>query len=405
VAATVAAVRFQSRVHRAFAAYLLLVAFQFLGNGAYHVSLYQGDLRGAAFWARMWDHAALGTVFCLPYFLVAYRVRPAPLRRTLLLLLAAAGLAVQLVYTLDPASVDAPDGQPGYLWPVYVGMVAVTGLAALVLLADRRDDACARAARLVGAVLAVQATLDGILFLVRFAFLGALRDMPPATAAGVAVIAVGIGSAAVAWSVVWRDRSLQSRVFRRNLSLAMLAAAAFAAAFGFWLARDAATAAPYGTLLFGAWRATLPLAVAYAIFRHRLFDARPAIKRGTLRTAIVAGCLAVFFVTAKLTENSLQGFGGSYILGGVLSGLALLAISPLEKLGHRVANWFVPPETIDDEPGRWRLYREFVQLAEAAGPLSAGERHHLDRLRRQLGISPAAGRALEAAARRDAPAS
>ncbi|MFO1534177.1 MAG: hypothetical protein ABR586_00780 [Thermoplasmatota archaeon] len=141
------------------------------------------------------------------------------------------------------------------------------------------------------------------------------------------------------------------------------------------------------TFLYGLWRMALPAAVAYALVRHRLFGIDIHLRRGVVRGAVLVVFLGVFVSISKIAENYLSTFG--IVVGGILAGLALLALSPLEKLGRRIADAVVPTAApVEAMPAgdKLGLYASQVRLVWSDGAMGRKERILLDQLRDRLGI-------------------
>jgi hypothetical protein len=144
-----------------------------------------------------------------------------------------------------------------------------------------------------------------------------------------------------------------------------------------------------GLFLIGVWRIVLPSMAAYAIVRHRLFDLDLKV-RWTLRRGTIVGIfLAVFFVTNQVAQNFLSAKYG-VVAGGVSAGLLLFALSPLERLGHRVADAVGPkakPAKGLDHKERLQLYQEQAALVWSDGLMGRKEARLLEKLRSRLGLT------------------
>lgn len=142
----------------------------------------------------------------------------------------------------------------------------------------------------------------------------------------------------------------------------------------------------------------LPVLVAYALLRHRLFGLDVKVKWTISRGAVAGVFLAVFFVVAQVAEIYLQQYGT--LAGGVAAGLMLFAISPLQRMGERIAAAAMPHVeggmTLTE---RELAYRDMAALAWADGTLTARGRDRLDAARERLGIPAERALALEREAR------
>ncbi|MGQ0535066.1 MAG: hypothetical protein ACT4PT_03235 [Methanobacteriota archaeon] len=148
-------------------------------------------------------------------------------------------------------------------------------------------------------------------------------------------------------------------------------------------------AADQDTGLGSAWNLALPGLVAYALLKHRLFDIDMKIKWTIRQSTVAAVFIGVFFVAAMVAQEFLtESFG--WAAGGVVAGLLVFVLAPLQRAAERVANAAMPGVRAAAElTGRERvlLYREQARLAWADGNLSADERRLLDGLRERLGVS------------------
>ena len=133
----------------------------------------------------------------------------------------------------------------------------------------------------------------------------------------------------------------------------------------------------------------IPL-VAYGAVKWQLFDLdlriKVTIRRGTV-FAVLLGAFAVFTVMA---ENFLTDRYG-WVWGGLAAGLLLFALSPLQRLGARVADSAFP--RVADTPAyrRFRAMEIYKAAVEELLPdgITPKERRALERLRGKLGVGPA----------------
>jgi hypothetical protein len=149
------------------------------------------------------------------------------------------------------------------------------------------------------------------------------------------------------------------------------------------------------------WSLFLPILVSYAVLRYRLFDVDVKIRFAIRGTTLAGIFLAVFFVVNKVTENVVasrfrDGNIGIYV-GGVVAGLLLFALAPLQRIADRIAARAVPANgaahTTAEE--RQQLYREQLEIAWADGRLTPKERLLFLRLQERLGIAAADAARLE----------
>lgn len=170
-------------------------------------------------------------------------------------------------------------------------------------------------------------------------------------------------------------------------ALAALLLVPFLVAVGIYATGIGATAR-YATL--AGFRLLVPLIAVYALVKFRLFDIdlklKWTIKRGTLAAVFVA----VFFVVAQLAQNYLSTNLG-WAVGGIVAGLLLFAINPLQRVAERVANVAMP--NVQDSQQyrstrRVEVYRSAVRLALADSVLTPDEETHLAELATELGLDP-----------------
>ncbi|HLE96229.1 MAG TPA: hypothetical protein VI997_02570 [Candidatus Thermoplasmatota archaeon] len=129
--------------------------------------------------------------------------------------------------------------------------------------------------------------------------------------------------------------------------------------------------------------------LAYGILKTQLFDVDLRLRRGIRRGTVGAIFLAVFFVVAQVAQTFLTDAFG-YAVGGVVAGLLLFALAPLQHLAERVAAAATPGATAlaslapDD---RVALYREQAVAAWEDGAIDRSERRLLDVARERLGLT------------------
>ncbi|MHB1262289.1 MAG: hypothetical protein ACYC2H_11305, partial [Thermoplasmatota archaeon] len=346
VAGGLLVIKFESRVNRAFALYLLL-------EGATILLLNIGRLMGETMPDELWLRLAYYPLIVLPvalvHFVLVYR-RPVGGRGMLLTALALAALALVLVaiHAVDScafACVDTDGQQAGPLL-AFAGLKPLfQALVALVLVADvRRGSASHRhkAVFLVAMAFGLLAAFDAGLGVLR-AIVGPLAGTyePNAwifanrflqfPALAVALLALGM-----AHSTLRKGRtSPQAANLLAGTLLAALASAAFIV-----LKPDSGTSSS-GTLLAGFWRTLLPTVVAYALIRHRLFGIDLKL-RASVAIALVA---AAFGGTYFLVSEGLEALVSSRLgaIGGLAAaGLLALLAKPITSVARRAAAFLVP---------------------------------------------------------------
>lgn len=175
----------------------------------------------------------------------------------------------------------------------------------------------------------------------------------------------------------------------------------------------------FGLAVAGSWEAlapsqimhslsrlALPLLVCYALVKHHLFDVDARVVRGIGWSFAGGLVLAAFFIGSGLIQAMVGGSDGDIVGGAVVSGLLLLFVSPLERIGRRLARRAVPTPTAKADAAwsaseRSAIYRDQVELAWLDGQLSLKEHRLLQALRERLGLSPDEAATVESAAARD----
>ena len=145
----------------------------------------------------------------------------------------------------------------------------------------------------------------------------------------------------------------------------------------------------------GAITLVLPLVVSYAILRLRMGGLDVKV-RWTLSKSAVAGIvIALFFVGSQLIQT-MAGDQFGPLGGGILAGLALFAINPIQRAADRIATAAIP--TVAGSPamaaptsssGDEETYRHALRKFLADGAMSRDEERHLARLTTSLGIDAA----------------
>ncbi len=408
--------RFSSRANRTFALFLFL-------HGASILFVNLRRLSDDAFWSSLWfdltPYLLLAEAPVLAYFFVCF-TEPGTTRRRLVFagaVLAAVGL--EWAYLSNHCLVrcqatGAPATSLITAGPLYVLEYGAPLAAAIVGFLLIRSGATIPASSrrsctlLVGVTLALTALLDAVLQAFAL-FVPALRAQvvaqyepgPWLDAASYVRLAALVPALAALGLWVWHHGTPSDG--RRRLWLGVLAGLAVSnalviSAFYALTPQDPAGWQPSsGTLLVGAWRILTPALIAYGLLKHRLFEFDPVLKATIGPTAIASVFLAVFFAASKVAENVLGNTYGA-IGGGVTAGLLLFALSPLERLGQRIAHAVMPKTKAVRHMDRTeveRLYRDQASLVWSDGIMRPNERMLLDGLQRRLHIQPETAAALE----------
>lgn len=124
----------------------------------------------------------------------------------------------------------------------------------------------------------------------------------------------------------------------------------------------------------------------YALLKHRLFDIDVRLRWTISRGTVAAVFLAIFFIAAQLAQNFLSESYG-WMLGGVIAGVMLFAITPIQRVAERVAIVAVPIHSATAGDRRIELYRLSLALALSDRKITREEERHLAKLAEELGVS------------------
>lgn len=394
---------FHSRVVRAFSLFLLMRALQILCN---QFSRILGAPFDAEFWIGVRGYVDLAVLPVLGYFLLVYtRQKGEPFARKVGWALIGVLFAVELAYAVDHCFAQCMDGgllRVGPLGVLVFGAIAGYATLGLVLAkqAASADSNSSRSASfLVASAFFLLAVFDATLYwasnlegglqasLDAVFVANAWQWIPPAL--------IFVALVPIAWTVfVFLGR--QVSVHRRH-AWWVLALAAAEAVVAIWIAaadpQPGSSAAEVMQLAIGAWRTVFPVLVVVAILRHRLFGLDLRIRTGIRRGTAASIIIATFFAVSKIVENIVAaqpwatGQTGIYV-GGIVAGLLLFALSPLQRIGERVAQAAVPMGASKEKAECLRFYRDQAEIAWSDGVMGRRERLLLDQLRDRLGIRP-----------------
>lgn len=143
-----------------------------------------------------------------------------------------------------------------------------------------------------------------------------------------------------------------------------------------------------------AYELATPIFVAllsYAILKVQLFDLDLKIKVGIRRGTIALVFLIGIVAAAEVAQAILSDVYG-LAAGGIVAGLLLLLIRPLERAADRLAHAAMPAATGSPEYVAYKkleVYRAAVESAiELDGRIDDRERSKLERLAAKLGVRP-----------------
>lgn len=210
------------------------------------------------------------------------------------------------------------------------------------------------------------------------------------------IVALGIGSA----TTMLRDSdarvAAQARV---GLGLLVVPVATVA---GLWLAAvtwPIPDVRPWMIAIMGGWFACTFAIMAYTLLRGDVFGMEHRLKVTFSRSVVASFFVAVFLVVSKLVENFVGAvFGTQWVVGAVVAGIFLFALTPLQRLSDRLAGGLMPGARAPDEMApkeRLAAYREQAETAWSDGVMGVKERRMLDGARAALRLDLAQATAIE----------
>lgn len=390
---------FNGRVVRAFSLFLVLRAMNILSNNLRRLTEAPFD---DAYWFGVRGYYDLAVLPVLAFFLLVYtRPRDRGLLRWVGFGLLALTICVELAYAIDHCLALCGSwafqtvGPLGFLMFAAPFGYAVIGLVA-ALHARRAASQRARSASfLISAAFFLHAVLEVAVPVAAVLAAGVQEAFEQTYFANrwqfVPLWAFALACIPLLWAAgLYASQAVASH--RRHAWLVLGLAIAEVS-----LAVAIAVVEPSDNvrqLITGTIRMAFPVLVVLAILRHRLFGLDVRIRAGISRGTVAGIILATFFVVSKIAENKVAEWfedknAGIYI-GGAVAGLLLFAISPLQKVGERVAQATVPsPGKMEREPHaeRLRFYQDQAEIAWSDGQLGRRERLLLDQLRERLGLT------------------
>lgn len=393
LAGVLLAVRFNSRVNRAFAVFLFLRGVVLMLQAFGRLPSYADD---QAFILDVARYFALATPFAVVYFVALYQSPQGGLGVRVAGLVAILGaISVEALYLLDHdlAVCQVAGSQCGALVPVVQATPLAQGLAGLVLALSLRrlgENPRVRAVITVAAAFSLLGILEGaqaislILTDGGKAFTSDLDWGPWLMLARIGVTLAFLAAACALALLVARMERTSARVMLVAASIVVLATTLYQLR----LEDDDTSSVQAATLtamLFGTWRLLGASLVTYALVRHRFLDLDLKINWTISRGTVLAVFVAAFLVVFKVIENALNSKLG-ILFGGVATGLLMLAIKPLERLGDRVASEVHPRGDPKGDVERLALFREQAMMVWADGRIGRKERLLLDNLRERLGV-------------------
>ncbi len=153
----------------------------------------------------------------------------------------------------------------------------------------------------------------------------------------------------------------------------------------------------FGRTVYVAQIILFPLIAGYGILRHQLFGIDLKIKWAIHKSTLLAVFVGVFFVSAQIAQAFLTTEYG-WAVGGLVAGLLLLAINPLQRITARVADTAMPNVQDTEEYRTVRkgeVYQAALEEILSDGRITAKERRTLIRLQEQLGLDASTAQTIE----------
>ncbi len=132
-----------------------------------------------------------------------------------------------------------------------------------------------------------------------------------------------------------------------------------------------------------------PLVLAYAIVKGQLFDVDLKIKIGVRRGTLAGIYVAVLVIVSQVAQNFI-GEALGWATGGIVTAILLLAMTPLQKFAHKVADTAMPDVNDTQQYRTFRkleVYKDALEAFSVDGTLSARETAALSRLQTKLGLA------------------
>lgn len=132
-----------------------------------------------------------------------------------------------------------------------------------------------------------------------------------------------------------------------------------------------------------------PPVLAYAIVRGQLFDIDLKLKIGLRRGTLAGIYVAVLVIVSQVAQNFI-GEALGWATGGIVTAILLLAVAPLQKFAHKVADTAMPSVNDTAQYRTFRkleVYKDALEAFSVDGTLSARETAALARLQDKLGLA------------------
>jgi hypothetical protein len=193
---------------------------------------------------------------------------------------------------------------------------------------------------------------------------------------------------------------------RQQLKWFVYAVAVMIVVFVFWFSLELAQLAPAGALTFTVPLIGLPVAVAIAILKYRLYDIDVIVNRTLVYGTLTATLVAVYVASIVLLQLAFRAIaGGESQLAVVASTLAIAAL--FNPLRHRIQNFidrrfyrrkYDAAKTLETYSAK---LRDEVELDQLTNDLVAVVKETLQPQHASLWLRPVAGRDREKPAAQD----
>ncbi|HUR25722.1 MAG TPA: serine/threonine-protein kinase [Candidatus Thermoplasmatota archaeon] len=131
-----------------------------------------------------------------------------------------------------------------------------------------------------------------------------------------------------------------------------------------------------------------PCLLAYAILHLQVFDIDVRIRRGAVRTAIIAVLVTAFLVASDVAGRALADVTGTWIALAVVA-IAAVLLLPLQRVAHRTLDRILPgpSDALLDARKLQVLQAALAEAAAVDGALAPADATRIGELQKQLGIS------------------
>lgn len=389
---------------RGLAVFLLVQGATTLFAGFMASAVDHGDSVTAISWARVAVGAALLRDLPALFFMIAF-LRPgswwvAPWGTTLFV---AVAVLIEVLFFMDPTRFDTlvPRADGGFTvtaqgWLGLVRIVPAIIIIAIIftLFALRASTAEIQTSYAVAAFAFGLTAWTGIVRAVLQAFYGTTTLWTFSAASDwletTYVITRWFEAAlTLLWLGFWIRLGVQAKRPGTRFGVALCLALGIVFAIGQFFTASMPITQPLRVLFSVIPAVFLPILICVALLRHQLFGFRVEVHRAVKASALGALFLVLLLATAEIAQQFLTDSFG-LVAGGLVAGLVLLGIRPLQRWAERLADAAIPhakPFGEMDQPERGQLYGEMVQAAWQDGSMTLKERKLLNVARDRLGLT------------------